>query len=78
MGGTDLFERLLDDLGPLLHGVVDAVEAVVGDVVGQQADQPLLVHVGAELDVVLLGGDHGQVLLLERERRRWVRRGQVG
>lgn len=48
---------------PRLDGVVP-LEAVVGDVVGQEVVEALAVHVVPVLDVVLLGRDHRQVLLL--------------
>ena len=58
-----LFERVRDERVPVVWGLIPG-EAVVWDVVGEQAEQPVLVEVGAKLDEVLLRRDHGQVLLL--------------
>ena len=48
---------------PGLQSII-TLETVIGNVVGEETEHALRVHFGAELDVVLLGRDHGQVLLL--------------
>ena len=58
-----LLECLADQLMPPLKGIV-TLETVIRNVIRQQGEHPLGVHVGAELNVVLLGRDHGQVFLL--------------
>ena len=63
MTETHLFEGLGDELVPVVHWFVPR-ETIVGDVVGEEVQQSLATHVRPVLDVILLGGDHGQVLLL--------------
>ena len=58
-----LFVRLHDQRVPGFQGVVP-LQTVVWDVVGQEGEESFAVHVGSELDVILLGGDHREVLFL--------------
>ena len=60
---THLSEGLGDELVPVLNWFVPR-ETIVRDVVGQEVQQSLAIHVSPVLDIILLGGDHGQVLLL--------------
>ena len=60
---TNLFECLYDKLLPPFEWVV-ALETVIRNVVGEEVEEALGVEVVAELDVVLLSGDHSEVLLL--------------
>jgi len=54
---------LYDKLLPPFERVV-ALKTIIRNIVGEEVEEALRVEVVAELDVVLLGRDHGEVLLL--------------
>jgi len=59
-----LCERLLDLVGPVRHGLRGG-QAVVGDVGGNQRLKTIVHHLRAKVDVVLLCGNHCQVVILQ-------------
>ena len=56
-------EAVADALDPVVEGLC-AVEGAVGDVAGEQRLHAVEHHVGTVVYVVLLGGDHSQVIVL--------------
>ncbi len=59
-----LLEGLDGELSPAVDGFVGRGKTVVGNVVGQEGQKTFDADVRTVFDIVLLGGDHGQVLLL--------------
>lgn len=55
-----------NEVSPLLHGLGRA-DLPVGNVGGDEADKSLHQDLGSVVHIVLLGGQLGQVLLLQEE-----------